>query len=344
MDYLSRRGHSNVVETMAQLPKAMLESNDDDTDVRGYQEPIDLSVAENWLIREEVLGIGVQMAMISTVVIDPPPGRSCCTIKALILTNPHNPLGQCYPERVLEECLRFCQRRNIHLISEEIFALSTFNPSRVDLPEPRRFVSMLAVDPTALGCDPGRVHVVWSMSKDFAAAGIKLGCTVTQANPALRDGLAMATSMNVSTLSTVFASALLSSESLPALVKLNSVRLAEAYDTLTSFFDRHGIYYIPCNAGHFVLAKLAPQASSGDDEAALIIRLGEAGVLVSPGRAYHVGESGWARVSFAVERATLKEAIRRMKCVLPWAPNLLPGKRPGNDGNGCATSNVERLH
>ena len=43
---------------MAQLPKAMLESNDDDTDVRGYQEPIDLSVAENWLIREEVLGIG----------------------------------------------------------------------------------------------------------------------------------------------------------------------------------------------------------------------------------------------------------------------------------------------
>ena len=58
MDNLSRRGHSNVIETMAQLPKAMLESIDDDTDGRGYQEPIDLSVAENWLIREEVLGIG----------------------------------------------------------------------------------------------------------------------------------------------------------------------------------------------------------------------------------------------------------------------------------------------
>lgn len=131
----------------------------------------------------------------------------------------------------------------------------------------------------------------------------------------------MATFMNVSTLSIVFASALLSSESLPELVKLNSVRLAEAYDTLMRFFDRHGIYYIPCNAGHFMLAKLAPQPRSWDDEAALIIQLGEAGVLVSPGQAYHVGENGWARVSFAVERATLKEAIRRMKCVLPWAPN-----------------------
>ena len=58
MDYLSRRGHSNVTENMAQLPKAMLESIDSDTDVRGYQDPIDLSVAENWLIRKEVLGIG----------------------------------------------------------------------------------------------------------------------------------------------------------------------------------------------------------------------------------------------------------------------------------------------
>lgn len=36
----------------------MLESIDNDTDVGGYHEPIDLSVAENWLIREEVLGIG----------------------------------------------------------------------------------------------------------------------------------------------------------------------------------------------------------------------------------------------------------------------------------------------
>ena len=99
---------------------------------------------------------------------------SSCTIKALILTNPHNPLGQCYPKCVLEDCLRFCQRRNIHLISEEVFALSTFNPSQVDLPETRHFVSMLAVDPNALDCDPGRVHVVWSMSKDLAAGGIKL--------------------------------------------------------------------------------------------------------------------------------------------------------------------------
>ena len=99
------------------------------------------------------------------------PGRP---IKALILANPHNPLGLCYPRCVLEECLRFCQRRNIHLISKEVFALSTFSRSQVDLPETRHFVSMLALDPIALDCDPARVHVLWSMSKDFTSAGLKL--------------------------------------------------------------------------------------------------------------------------------------------------------------------------
>lgn len=57
--------------------------------------------------------------------------------------------------------------------------MSTFNPIQVDLPEPRHFVSMLAIDPIALDCDPGRVHILWSMSKDFAAGGIKLVKDVT---------------------------------------------------------------------------------------------------------------------------------------------------------------------
>lgn len=70
-----------------------------------------------------------------------------------------------------------------------------------------------------------------------------------------------------------------------------------------------------------MLVKLVSQASSWEDEAALITRLAEAGVLVSPGQAYHMVEKGWARVSFAVERDTLKEAVRRMKSVLPWALN-----------------------
>jgi aspartate/methionine/tyrosine aminotransferase len=122
--------------------------------------------------------------------------------------------------------------------------------------------------------------------------------------------------MNVSTLSAVFAIALLSSPSLPSLVALNSRRLADAYKLLTNFLKSHGIRYFPCNAGLFVLARLAPNAQSWDDEAAAIDKLQEAGVLVGAGRRYHVHEMGWARISFAVKMTVLEEAMRRLETVL----------------------------
>ena len=35
------------------------------------------------------------------------------SIKALLICNPHNPLGQCYPREALEELMRFCQKYQI---------------------------------------------------------------------------------------------------------------------------------------------------------------------------------------------------------------------------------------
>jgi gliotoxin/aspirochlorine biosynthesis aminotransferase len=97
---------------------------------------------------------------------------SSCPIKALVLSNPHNPLGRYYPKEVLEQCMVFCQQHKIHLISDEVFALSGFSsPDFSDIP---RFISCLSLDPSVVGCDPERVHVVWSMSKDLAASGIRL--------------------------------------------------------------------------------------------------------------------------------------------------------------------------
>lgn len=95
-----------------------------------------------------------------------------CPIKALVLANPHNPLGRCYSRTVLEECLRFCNTRGIHFVSDEVFALSTFECP--DLPDATHFTSALSLDAAAVGCDPSRVHVIWSMSKDFGSSGIKL--------------------------------------------------------------------------------------------------------------------------------------------------------------------------
>ena len=127
-------------------------------------------------------------------------------------------------------------------------------------------------------------------------------------------GLALASNTTTSSLSATFVSTLLISPSLPSLLKLNSTRLGKAYTTLTSFFHKHNIPYIPAYAGIYVFAKLAPKAAEWEDENNVVAKLKEAGVLVSAGKNYHgpEAEKGWCRVGFAVETEVLDEAIRRM--------------------------------
>ncbi|RMZ66210.1 aminotransferase -like [Pyrenophora seminiperda CCB06] len=257
--------------------------------------------------------------------------ESTCPIKALIITNPHNPLGLCYPKALLESCLKFCTKHDIHFISDEVYALSIF-PSP-DLPRPQPFVSALALNLKEIGVDSSRVHVVWSTSKDFGQSGFRMGCTVTQANSEMAVGLALAANTQISSLSTIFVTALLSSPQLPSLISLNAQRLAVAYTKLTVFFKKYGISYIPCNAGLYIFAKLAPHATTWEEEADMVSKFKEAGVLVSAGRGYHgpEAEKGWVRVGFAVEEAELEEAMRRMDGVLRRMDRVLGTKKCINE-------------
>lgn len=107
-----------------------------------------------------------------------------CPIRALILCNPHNPLGQIYPTLWLEALLQFCEAHKIHFISDEIYALSNFgatrygkdaNPDTVIGLE-TKFTSALSMDLKRLGVDHARVHVAYSISKDLGSSGLRLVC------------------------------------------------------------------------------------------------------------------------------------------------------------------------
>jgi aspartate/methionine/tyrosine aminotransferase len=97
-------------------------------------------------------------------------------IKAVVICNPHNPLSRCYPRRKIIECMEFCQERNLHLISDELYALTTLNGTpRYEHP----FVSALSLTEPfmpegAVKVDPSRVHVVWSASKLFGSSGFRV--------------------------------------------------------------------------------------------------------------------------------------------------------------------------
>ncbi|KAK2874943.1 hypothetical protein FQN49_001917 [Arthroderma sp. PD_2] len=242
--------------------------------------------------------------------------ESTIPVRGLLLTNPHNPFGQCYPKSVLEDCIRFCHGKGIHYISDEVYALSSFeNP---ELPDASPFVSALQIDVAGIGCNLSRVHTFWSTSKDFGSSGYRVGCSITQANKEMHVALALASNTETSSLAAVASTALLTSPKLPELLRQNSQRLSEAYTVITDFLKRQNITYIPVNSAPYVLARLVPNAQSWEEESTFIGRLKQAGVVVSSGKAYHVNEEekGWCRMTFALERSNLEEAIKRMESVL----------------------------
>ena len=71
-------------------------------------------------------------------------------------------LGRCYPEDVLREYMKLCSRNGLHLVSDEIYALSVWkNPH---LPDATGFKSVLSINTDGL-IDPSMVYVVWGLSK-----------------------------------------------------------------------------------------------------------------------------------------------------------------------------------
>ncbi|KAI1423359.1 pyridoxal phosphate-dependent transferase [Xylaria sp. FL1777] len=113
-------------------------------------------------------------------------------VKALVMTNPHNPYGRFYPESVIREAMLWCAERDIHYVSDEIYALSQLTPPGEHLrqdsalsqekhghqkigeePGEIPFVSALSIK---FGDDKApEISVVWGTSKDFGSSGLRVG-------------------------------------------------------------------------------------------------------------------------------------------------------------------------
>ncbi|MDH3341018.1 MAG: pyridoxal phosphate-dependent aminotransferase [Nitrosopumilus sp.] len=83
--------------------------------------------------------------------------------KILILNNPHNPTGLLYDRLELEEIADVCREQNITVISDEIYAQTTYDFSK--------FVSMGKIYPEG-------TFVTNGLSKSHAAGGYRLGYVI----------------------------------------------------------------------------------------------------------------------------------------------------------------------
>ncbi|KAI0198510.1 putative acc synthase [Astrocystis sublimbata] len=254
--------------------------------------------------------------------------------RAVLISNPHNPLGRCYPAETLREIARFCGTNNLHLISDEIFAKSVYENPRASRAMP--FTSVVSLD---LGDCIARhlVHVAYGIGKDFCASGLRIGVLVSR-----NDGL-----LTVVTTISVFewvpyltqnawAEMLEDDQFLSAFIAKNTHLLGEHCAIARKLLEDHNIpYYHNANAGTFLWIDLRRYLKvSGKQEAVsnlsdsrsplsdlesyrqremeLFKRCLERGVGISTGSSFCTEELGWFRICFAVEKSALYVGLQRL--------------------------------
>ncbi|KHJ34089.1 putative 1-aminocyclopropane-1-carboxylate synthase [Erysiphe necator] len=225
------------------------------------------------------------------------------SIKGLLIANPSNPLGHCYPRETLKALMAFCQRHKIHLLSDEIYALSVFSVPNSTSP---LFTSALSINTENL-IDPNLVHVLYGLSKDFGLAGFKLGCLIT-CNKSLQSCCKTLLRFHGSSgPSLQIACAILEQpDFVRDLLALSRERIREGHKITTRVLDAAGIpYYRGGNAGFFLYMNLSrylknwDQKEEGieDPEFALAKHIKDHGVFLHP-REEHSEVPGWFRLVF----------------------------------------------
>ncbi|POR34207.1 1-aminocyclopropane-1-carboxylate synthase-like protein 1 [Tolypocladium paradoxum] len=234
-------------------------------------------------------------------------------IKAVLIVNPHNPLGKCYPKSTLVALMKFCQKHQIHLISDEIFACSTFDSGELDA-EP--FTSALAINPAGL-IDTERLHVTYGFSKDFGSAGLRIGAIITRSKAVVTAITGVMRFHNPAGPSLAIGAAMLEDRKwCREFVASSREKLAAAYKHATQGLHDIGVKYLPgSNAGFFVwidLSPFLPEDLDGEPNAefALAKKLRNAGVFLHP-REEHSLKPGWFRMVYTQDPEIVMEGIKR---------------------------------
>lgn len=229
-------------------------------------------------------------------------------VAALIISHPHNPLGRCYSRSVLIGLMKLCQKYGIHFISDEIYALSVWTNTVDTTPPPVPFESALSIDPIGI-IDPALVHVVWGMSKDFGANGIRVGVLVSQANPSFHQALvAIGLYSSVSSISDHITANVLEDDAfVDSYMSENKRLLSRQYERATTWAKKNEIDYAPgVNAAFFLWVDLGKAyrarhavSESENVTAQISKKLKENKIFLASGEDFGSEKPGWFRIVFS---------------------------------------------
>ncbi|KAM7163845.1 1-aminocyclopropane-1-carboxylate synthase-like protein 1 isoform 1-T1 [Macrochelys suwanniensis] len=231
-------------------------------------------------------------------------------VKALILLNPQNPLGDIYSLSELRDYLEFAKRHELHVIVDEIYMLSVFDESAT-------FHSVLGMDRLP---DPQRTHVMWGISKDFAVSGIRFGTLYTE-NQDVANAVASLCYFHgvCGPVQHKVAQLLRDRDWINQVyLRANHARLKAAHTYVTDELKTLGVPFLNRNAGFFVWIDFRKYLRTGTFEEEMLLwrRFLDNKVLLSCGKAFECSEPGWFRIIFADKTHRLQLGMQRIRRVL----------------------------
>lgn len=240
-------------------------------------------------------------------------------VNTLLITDPNNPLGTIYRKDTVKAMVRWCLRKKVHYVSDEIYALSVYEPSE----KPFSSGISLAQDLVAVGefCQEEvdtYVHLIYGLDKDWCASGLRVGLLYSR-NQAVHRALAsLAGFCGVSnhTQHTV-AEVLADTDWTHDFIAKNSKLLEQSYEIVVVGLQSAGIPFTPAVAAMFVWIDMREWLSerTWEGEAALWQRICDScKVILIPGRSFRAAVPGFFRLCFtAMPKEAVEEALRRIK-------------------------------